>query len=581
MKPSRFRLSAGFPETLICLVIATLAFVVYGQNVDHQFQTLDDGLYVTDNYFVQQGLTWEGYLWAISNISASANWHPLTWMSHMADFHFFGLYTGGHKMTNLVLHIIAALLLFAFVRRLTLNLWVAAFAAAVFALHPANVENVAWISQRKSMLSAIFWFAALIAYLDYVRAPSFKTYGAIAALFLLGLAAKPAVVTLPCVLLLLDIWPLGRLGIAPPLSHLDDYAIGPRNLAGRLWFLIREKLPLFGIAVFASVVTYIAQDSVGAVASGSYFSLSSRLGNASVALVDYTRMFFWPSHLALFYPLKPLDPFLVTISCMVLLLITVGSLFLIKHFAWITVGWFWFLGTLVPMVGIIQVGSQRMADRYLYLPMLGLAIGLFWSLAALRLKPYAKLLIGVLVVSWLWILTHKAYHQTSIWSSGVALYQHALKHEAPSSLVLNNLAIEHLNVGELDEAEVLLNLRRNQSLNFVVNRAGLHLRRGEYDEAISLYRELLLNEPNHLEIQFTLAMSYANFGNPEKAREHMRLARSLLPPGPQWRLGIERIRVAMGPNEVWSDALIKEVASQSGSRLHGADELSVLSPVSN
>ncbi|MBV9405513.1 MAG: glycosyltransferase family 39 protein, partial [Acidobacteriaceae bacterium] len=346
----------------ICLVLAAATFAVYAQVRQFEFVNYDDPDYVTGNVHVQQGLTASAVQWAFSSRDA-ANWFPVTRLSHLVDVQLFGMDSGMHHLVNVAIHAATALLLFLFLNRATRARWPSAFVAFVFALHPLHVESVAWIAERKDVLSAFFCFLSLWLYVRYTEQPDWRRYVLVAAAFALGLMAKPTIVTLPFLLLLLDFWPLRRGSL-------------------RVRALLKEKIPFFAMAAASSTVTYAAQQSSRAIKTFSVFPLELRIENALVSYVVYGVKTFWPVKLAVFYPYpRNIPAWEAAVAGLMLIGITVGVLRAWRRYPFLAVGWLWYLGMLVPVIGIVQVGAQARADRYTYLPMTGLLIMVAWSAA--------------------------------------------------------------------------------------------------------------------------------------------------------------------------------------------------------
>ncbi|MFP6637917.1 MAG: glycosyltransferase family 39 protein, partial [Nitrospinaceae bacterium] len=346
-------------------MVSTLA--VYWQVQDHEFNNFDDPEYITENWHVQTGLTGESVVWAFTTSHAS-NWHPMTWLSHMLDYEIYGDRPKGHLLTNVLLHITNALLLFVVLFRLTGAIWKSAFVAVLFALHPLNVDSVAWAAERKNVLSTLFWLLTLWGYIRYVNNPSIKKYGLVVLFLALGLMSKPMLVTLPFVLLLLDYWPLRRWKIGNENGSLEriDNSIPITRL-------ILEKVPLLLLVIGSIITTLIVQKMGGAVKSFDIYPLKERIINALVSYLSYLHKMLWPSNLSVFYPYaEGALPVWEGIICgTVLVGITVLAVKWIREAPYFAVGWFWYLGTLVPVIGIVQVGGQAMADRYAYVPLIG------------------------------------------------------------------------------------------------------------------------------------------------------------------------------------------------------------------
>jgi len=380
---------------LIYLALALVTFVAFVQVGHNDFINYDDAEYVTENEKVQKGLNIESFVWAFTTGHAS-NWHPLTWLSHMLDCQLYGLSPAGHHLTNLFLHLLNTLLLFGVLKTMTRAVWPSAFAAVLFAVHPLHVESVAWIAERKDVLSAFFWMLTMAAYLRYTKHPCIVRYLPVVFAFALGLMTKPMLVTLPFVLLLLDYWPLkrlqfGRINIPESQSHKR---------------LILEKIPLFTLAAISSVITCIVQQSGGAMGGNEVLTVGVRLANALVSYVGYIHKMIYPKGLAVLYP-HPLDGvglWQPVVSFIILAVISAGVIFASRKRRYLATGWFWYLGTLIPVIGLVQVGSQAMADRYTYLPSIGIFIILAWGIPELLArwrcrKVIPAVLAGIVLVA--------------------------------------------------------------------------------------------------------------------------------------------------------------------------------------
>src|SRR6266436_4153687 len=369
--PLKHSTTFGRPDLLILFGLAVMTFGIYAQVIGHQFITLDDGWYIKDNSMVNCGVTLAGLAWAFTTFH-EGNWHPLTWIAHMIDSQLFGVNAGGHLLVNALIHLANTLLVFWFLLGTTRARWPSALVAALFALHPLHVESVAWAAERKDTLSTFFGLLSLIAYVRYVGAPSIRRYAWVAITLVLGLLAKPMLVTWPFVMLLLDYWPLRRFEIT-----------SRREVATKLWPLVREKLPLFALVAASAVITSVAQSHAGAVRTVTEVSITLRLSNALASYAKYLLLTFWPNDLAVFYPFPAagIPAWQVIGAALLLIGITAFCLFQWKIRPYLIVGWLWFLGTLVPVIGLLQVGGQAMADRYFYIPSIGLFIAIFFGLA--------------------------------------------------------------------------------------------------------------------------------------------------------------------------------------------------------
>ena len=511
------------------LAVATLA--VYARVAGFDFVAYDDRSYILETPQVRAGLSWPGVLWALSAFHL-ANWHPLTWMSHMLDVTLFGLAPGGHHVMNLLLHTATTCLLLLFLVWTTGRPWPSAFAAGLFALHPLHVESVAWVAERKDVLSAFLGMATLIAYAHYVRAPSTRRYVAALVLFALGLAAKPMLVTLPFALLLLDYWPLGRLGASesgtsrqpqpqPPLARTDAGESDPRAFFTRLPALASEKTPFFVLSALVCVLTVRAQAAVGAVASAERLPLGARLANAVVSYVRYLLMMVWPSGLAAFYPQPASRPaWEVLLAAAAVAGLTAGALLAARARPYLTVGWLWYLGTLVPVIGLVQVGLQAMADRYTYIPSIGIFVALAWGLSDLAARAgipaRALRTAGVLVLAACAAMT---WRQAGVWRNTETLFTHALEVTADNPLALNVLGNEAAAQGRLDEAIS----RFTKALAITPSAAteenlGLALAmKGRFGESIDHYSEALRLDPGKAPIHAKLAEVLDHEGRTDEA----------------------------------------------------------------
>jgi len=434
--------------TLACVLLLCLAtFGLYGRSLRNGFVNYDDPVYLTKNLVVQKGLTWSGVRWAFASTSA-ANWHPLTWMSHMADVQLFGLHPAGHHLHNNILHTLNVVLLFLLLWRSTGSRAKSALTAALFAVHPLNVESVAWIAERKSLLSTLFLLLALAAYGWYVQKTTIGRYSVVALCFACGLMAKPMVVTFPFCLLLLDHWPLNRL----------EWPSSGNNSAFRkdLLALIVEKIPLFVMSAASAVITVYAQRRGGAVELLTLLPMGQRFRNAIYSYVKYLVKGIWPSDLAVFYPHPEgsLALWRVVGAAGVLLLISV-MVWRHRQRRYLVVGWLWYLGTMIPVIGIVQVGLQAMADRYAYLPFWGLFVIAVWIAAELfpRRLPTLKVGIAAATLSCFAIVT---YAQIGYWLNGYTLFLHASQATPDNAIAEGNLGTSLADMGQLDQAEIHL-----------------------------------------------------------------------------------------------------------------------------
>jgi hypothetical protein len=404
-------------------VIALLALAVYWQTGSHGFFLYDDDEYLLSNPMVNEGVTFTGIKLAFSRFH-SGNWHPITWLSHMVDVQLFGLKPAGHHFVNLALHIANALLLFLLLTRMTSGIWKSFAVSLLFAIHPQHVESVAWIAERKDLLSGLFFFLTLLAWQCYLRKPSPSHYFGTLALFSLGLMAKPMLVTLPCLLLLLDWWPFARFRSEQSPARL-----------------FTEKVPFFLLSFLSAIVTYLAQNHAGAVTSFARVPITLRLANAALSSAGYIRQMIWPSDLAVFYPLPSSIPWWQPTILVVLFACSTLILFRLRtRYPYLIVGWLWYLGMLVPVIGVIQVGAQAMADRYTYLPHIGLSIMLAWGAAEIATTSIRRTVLAVCFTLVTTLLTIAAWRQAAAWRSNILLFSRALEVTQATPLARANLA---------------------------------------------------------------------------------------------------------------------------------------------
>ncbi|MCY2989851.1 MAG: hypothetical protein NTY19_18560, partial [Planctomycetota bacterium] len=424
---------------LACALLVVTVLCAYWPVGRHEFVNFDDPQYLVDNPQVRQGLTWGGIRWAFTTGHA-ANWHPVTWLSHMIDCQLVGLQAGWHHVIGMLFHIANSVLLYLVFQRMTGAIWRSFMVAALFALHPLHVESVAWAAERKDVLSALFWILSLAAYVRYTAAPSWRSYGVVMVCFALGLMAKPMLVTLPCVLLLLDYWPLGRWSFEA-------------NRRVRLRLLIVEKLPLLALSAASCLVTMIVQSRGGAVGSVTAFPVTVRLANAVVAYVAYLGKLIWPTRLAVFYPYHAIATWQWMSAAAVLAGITAVAIITRRRWPYLLVGWLWYLGTLVPVIGVIQVGRQSMADRYTYLPLVGVFVMLVWWITELSARSrWSQSLLRVAAGTAIIVCLALSFLQVVRWRNSVTLFEHCLRVTGNNALAHTSLGADLRRRGWLDEA---------------------------------------------------------------------------------------------------------------------------------
>jgi protein O-mannosyl-transferase len=525
------RAKSRVTDLLVCVGLVAVTWAVFGQTLAHDFVNFDDHVYVYDNPLVIRGLSTEGIIGAFTQIHAR-NWHPLTTVSHMLDCQLYGLNAGGHHFTNVILHTISALSLFLVLKQMTGGLWQSAFVAALFAIHPLHVESVAWIAERKDVLSAVFFMLTLAAYASYARAPSPVRYLLVALLFACGLMSKPMLVTLPFVLLLLDYWPLGRIG-------------GQKSEVGsQLRRLITEKIPLLTLSALSCIATLLTQrQDPNAI---DQLPFLWRLNNSFVSYVTYIWQMLWPVRLAVFYP-HPNDRLpLVEVTVAIAFLVGVSLLVIClrRTKPYLVTGWFWYLGMLVPVIGFVQVGEQARADRYTYLPQIGLYIMIAWTVRDLLSEPTPRArraLVGVAAAITIVSLSVRANVQASYWKNSETLWNHTLAVTGENDVAHNNLGFLFLRRGELDKAisefEAALDIRsRNTETHYSLgaaliqnNLGNAFARKQLWDEAIDHLQEAVRLRPDYADAYFNLGSVLFQQGRIDQAIAQWQKALAIRP----------------------------------------------------
>jgi len=531
--------------------LIALVFSIYAQTLWHGFLNYDDNEYVTDNALVIQGLRFEGVGKAFTTV-CDANWIPLTMLTHMADCQFYGTWAGGHHLSCLMLHALGVVLLFLLLRSMTGALWKSALVAALWAVHPLRVESVAWIAELKDVLSGVFFFMTLIVYVSYTRRRTLPRYLAVMLLFALGLMSKPMLVTLPFVLLLLDYWPLHRMGRMGRNETPSQTTLLP---------LLLEKIPLLVLAFLSVMTTLWAQK--GAIEAMNPMPLSLRLGNAVMAYGTYLFQMVWPVNLAIYYPLSAQGTPVWEIVSVLLILMTTTFLAirLGRKRPYLPVGWFWYLGMLVPVIGILKVGSQAYADRYTYLPTIGILMALVWGAEegtkGVRWRgrrqntPVALGVILSLTLAILATLTALSWRQASLWADNENLWRHTISVTTENELADYQLALALLDEGRMQEAIPILKESLRLAPNDTESRHTLgtvYLRQGRLDAAVAEYRETL-RYGEKKETRCNLGSALFKLGRAEEAASEYREVLRLYPRDAITRNNLGSILLHQGDKE--------------------------------
>jgi len=507
----------------VCLVLVAITFAVFGQTAGFGFVNYDDDKYVYDNPVVERGLTLKGAFWALT-YRKIGHWHPMTWLTHMADCQAYGLWAGGHHLTNVALHAAAAALLFLALREMTGSLWRSAFVAAVFAIHPLRAESVVWIAERKDVLSGVFFMLTLWAYARYARQPSRGRYAAVALWYGLGLLCKNTLVTLPFVLLLLDWWPLQRV----TLDEAGGGKVGATRLVALFGGLVKEKIPLFLLSAGSCVATFLVPEKL---LDSARFPFLERLGNALVSYGIYLRQMVFPAGLAIPYPNPPngLPFWEVALALVLLAAISICVLACWKKHPYLLVGWLWYLGMLVPMIGIIQISYYAHADRYTYLPQIGVYVAITWLVAEWQVSRAA---LGVLMAGVLALFMVCAWQQTAYWQNSETLWTYTLACTTDNDIAQDNLGIVLTQKGRLDAAINCFQQALQIRPDFAEARNNLGnalLQTGRVDAAITCFQQALQIRPDFAEAHDDLGNALLQTGKVDEAITHCQRALQIKP----------------------------------------------------
>ena len=505
---NKINISTDKQKLIIYIVLIVVTLAVFWQVNQYDFINFDDPLYVTQNSHIQSGITLDGFRWAFSTTYANNFWYPMIWLSFMLDYQLFGLNAGGYHLTNLILHVLSTLLLFWLFNRMTGAIWKSAFVAAIFALHPLHVESVAWITERKDVLSAFFWMLTLCLYVYYTEKPVIKRYLLVLCSFVCALMTKPMVVTLPVVMILLDYWPLGRF----------------ESKKGKLilWQL-REKTPFFLLSAVLVIITLLAH-LVHHDPTAKNISLNYRLANAPITFVTYLEKTFWPHNLTVFYPFPEQIPQWQVLGAIVLIIIISASVVVMaKHLPYLFVGWLWYTITIAPIIGIIQSGEQAMADRFTYLPSVGIAVMLAWGIPFLfpsaDMRKKIVFPVGIAVLAILAVLT---WQQCGYWKNSLDLFNHALQVTKDNYLAHNNRGSAYDQLGQyqyaIEDFNKAIHLKPDYALAYY-NRGTVYGELGQYQHAIEDFNKAIHLKQDYADAYNNRGFIYFKFGQNQRAIE--------------------------------------------------------------
>jgi len=544
---------------LICAVLILITFIAFEPVRHNGFTSYDDRAYITTNPHITGGLTLESVCWAFSSAHYHM-WHPLTSLSYLLDYQLFELRPFGYHFNSVLLHIANVVLLFCLLKRITGALWPSAFVAAIFAVHPLQVESVAWIAERKTVLSGFFWILTLAAYAHYCARPRISKYLIVLLAFSFAVISKPVVVTLPLVLLLLDFWPLDRFGKNLAQNEPDQKRYRQFSIS----HLVAEKVPLLILSAVLSIITFVVQKSGGAVNPLSNIPINYRIANTFTAYMRYIGKMIWPSRLAIFYP-HPGGNYSVAVVvawAVLLLLLSACFIYAAHKRRYLAVGWLWFLGTLVPVIGMVQAGAQAMANRYMYIPMIGLLIIVAWGIDNLianrRYRRVVAIVLTVLVIA---AVTFTRI-QVKYWQNDLTLFRHTLDVTKNNAIIHNSYACALFEDGQIDQVESHLNeaLRIIPTFSKARNNLGkLFLKQQKARGAIFCFKKLLKTDEDSPQTNYNLAMAYDLANKKDLAIQHYSDALKLKPDYPDAHNKIALVYAASGKDKLavthWTKAL--------------------------
>jgi len=518
---------------LIYAALAVITFAAFEQVRHNDFVYYDDSAYIVENPNVNKGLSAKSVIWAFTSYRYMGHWHPLTWLSHILDCELFGLNPAGHHITSLLLHIANTLLLFWVFNRMTSAIWQSAFVAAIFAVHPLHVESVAWIAERKDVLSGLFWMLTLAAYVLYTERPTLWKYLLMVLSFCLGLMAKSMLITLPFVLLLLDYWPLNRFKTKGQIRHT-----------------ILEKLPMVVLSLISSVMAYTAQQSTGTVVSIVGSSLASRIQNALVSYVSYICRIFYPDGLAVLYPRHDFPLWQPIVALLILAAISAVVFYTRLSKPYLIIGWLWFLGAFVPVIGLVTTGGQAIADRYTYLPSIGISVMAAWGIA--ELFPglrYQKSLLAVSAGAVIFALVIHTRTQVLFWRDSETLFEHTLAVTECNPVINNNLGVVLAEQGKYDLAveNYLKAIRYCPDYAEAYNNLAIaYSQIGRYDEVIQACKQAIKFKPDYAKAHYNLGSAYSKVGRYNEAIEAYMQAIKFEPDYAQTYCNLARLYDALG-----------------------------------
>jgi hypothetical protein len=534
-------------KLLISVALIFMTVIVYSQSASLSFSGPDIGDYITHNDHVISGLNVESIKWAFTTFHA-ANWHPLTWLSHMTDCQLFGLNSGSHHIVNVAFHLINIILLFFLLCILTGEVWRSAFVAAFFAIHPIHVESVAWCAERKDVLSAMFWMISLICYAGYVKQSKLTHYFLALFAFVLGLMAKPMLVTLPLVLLLLDYWPLGRFR-----SDYSTCTSGDKEQTGlpfrssmsinNTLRLLLEKVPFLLLSVISSFVTIFAQKLGGAMATLSYIPFSLRVKNALFSYVSYIRKMLWPSDLAIFYPASKISVGTAVAAALFLICVSFLVLKKARRKPYLAFGWFWYIITLVPVIGLLQVGGQSMADRYTYIPLIGLFIMIVWGVAEIgTIWPRLRNVLLVAAGGALVACSYLSWVQVKFWQNDLILYSHAIEATKKNYVAYLFLGNVYMDQGKIDQAieQYFNSIKISPTLMAFHYLGNAYYAQGKFEQANSYYFYALMISQDYPDTHYMYGRSLIKLGRVTQAIDQFNWALKIKPDYTECRASLEQ-----------------------------------------